>query len=118
MTQPFEILLVDDELVLLAVLREALEGEGFVVHEAANALAAFEALQRHPDIALVVTDIAMPGAGDGRQLAHYVRRAGIPIILMSGMPASSGADAPENALVLAKPFDIVDFVAKVKELLP
>jgi two-component system, response regulator PdtaR len=120
MTQPSEILLVDDELTLLAVLREALESEGHVVHLAANALGAFEVLQRHPNVGLVVTDVAMPGAGDGRQLAEYVRRAqpGIPIILISGKALPAAGDVADGVHVLAKPFDIFDFVAKVKALLP
>jgi CheY-like chemotaxis protein len=115
---PPAILVVDDELTLLAVLRELLEAEGMVVHEAANALAAFEVMQRHPEIELVVTDIAMPGTGDGRELTRFIRRSrpDLPLLLMSGRTIEPLEDCG-NVVMLRKPFVLDDFVMKVKELL-
>ena len=111
-----EILIVEDELVLLDLLRTGLEDEGFVVHQAANALGAFEMLHRHPAISMVVTDIGLPGSGDGQDLASYLRasHADMPVLFVSGAkPADSG-----DIDLLLKPFSIDTFVSAVKSRLP
>jgi len=120
MTKVPQILLVDDEFLLLMDMRAALETEGFVVHEAANSLAAFELLQRHPKIALVVTDIGMPGEGDGRALAHYIRQSApdIAIIVVSGLEVAADELPADNVVVMSKPVRIAEFVRTVKELVP
>jgi DNA-binding NtrC family response regulator len=64
------VLLVDDEPVLLATLREFLEGEGFEIHAAADGEAALGLVERvEPD--LVLCDIQLPGA-DGLDLLERV----------------------------------------------
>jgi len=55
-----QLLLVDDEEDALLELAELLEGEGFVCHTATSVKLALHHLTRHPDIALVITDLRMP----------------------------------------------------------
>ena len=55
-----QLLLVDDEEEALSELAELLEGEGFCCHTATSVKAALHHLTRHPDIALVITDLRMP----------------------------------------------------------
>jgi two-component system, response regulator PdtaR len=114
------VMLVEDELVLLMLMRDELEAAGYVVHEAANALAAFEAMQRQPQIGLVVTDVRMPGSGDGRALAHYIRtiKPNIPIIIASGTEVPPAELPSEGVHVMMKPVDMDAFVRMVQWLLP
>jgi CheY-like chemotaxis protein len=120
MSSERHVLLVDDEFILVILMRDVLEHHGYIIHEAANALSAFEQLQRHPEIGLVVTDVRMPGASDGRALAQYIRseKPALPIIIVSGSPVRHH-DVPQGGvIVMMKPIDITTFVRAVKELLP
>jgi DNA-binding NtrC family response regulator len=118
MTQMRPVLIVEDELQLLTLLTEALEEEGYEVHGAANALVAFEMLHKHPEIGLVVTDIGLPGTGDGRDLAGYVKatRPDLPILFVTGQ-GGAATDA-DSASVLQKPFALDRFVEAVRSRLP
>lgn len=114
-----QILLVDDEIFILADMKDQLEREGYIVHEAANSLLAFELLQRHPDIGLIVTDIRMPGTGDGLALVRYLRQAApcTPIIVASGFEVDDDALDANNVLVMSKPIAMRAFLSAVRQLL-
>ncbi len=97
-------LLVDDDPAVRQVVRRQLLDLGFVVIEAENGGEAVQILEQTPGIALLLTDVVMPGDVDGRSLAAYARdRCGVPrVLLMSGY-------APDTApgcgpTLLAKPF--------------
>ena len=62
------------------------EDAGFVALEADNADEAVAILEARSDIALLLTDINMPGSMDGLKLAHAVRNRWPPIkiIVVSG----------------------------------
>jgi DNA-binding response OmpR family regulator len=110
------LLIVEDELALLSVLTEALSDAGYVVHQAANALGAFEMLHAFPEIGLLVTDIGLPGTGDGRSLAEFVRntRPGIKIVFVTGSDVASSDPGVAGSTVLNKPFSLDDLVAAVR----
>ncbi|MCX5745344.1 MAG: response regulator [Proteobacteria bacterium] len=57
------ILLVDDDLQIRRLGRRILEGKGYSVLEAGDGRAALEIYQQHPEIQLVVLDMAMPVMG-------------------------------------------------------
>lgn len=69
-TKP-RVLLVDDEAVILAILKEFLEFEGMTVVCAGSAEQAIRLLEEAP-YDLVLTDLKMPGIG-GLQLLRHVR---------------------------------------------
>jgi len=78
-------LVVDDKWENRAVLREMLQPIGFVIREAADGAAAWEAIEHdRPD--LVITDLMMPGL-DGYGLIERIRAdaklADLPIIVSS-----------------------------------
>jgi CheY-like chemotaxis protein len=62
---------------MLAV--DLVEEEGFVAIEAANADEAVRILESRSDIAIVFTDIDMPGSMDGMRLAVAIRDRWPPI---------------------------------------
>jgi len=80
------ILVVEDEVLVRLMVAEQLRSADFHVVEAANADEALAVLRYTTDVALIVTDIRMPGSMDGLQLAKTVRSAfpQIRIVLTSG----------------------------------
>ena len=82
-----QLLLVDDEEEALSELAELLEGEGFWCHTATSVKAALHHLTRHPDLALVITDLRMPeesGISLIKRLREHTSRQHLPIIVVSG----------------------------------
>ena len=82
-----QLLLVDDEENALLELAELLEGEGFCCFTATSVTLALSQLTRHPDIALVITDLRMPeesGIALIRRLREHTSRQHLPVIVISG----------------------------------
>jgi len=98
------VLLVEDEPNVRRVVRQQLIDLGYPVIEAENGVQALTMIEQIADIAIVVSDVIMPGGMDGRQLADNVLSIcpDMRIVLMSGYTdeAEVGSDLP----VLAKPF--------------
>jgi DNA-binding NtrC family response regulator len=112
------ILLVDDNPDVSGAFATCLELAGYRVHVASSGAEARELAAAHPDdIALILTDLAMPGMA-GRDLIRALRYDGlrVPVIVMSGFPRGEGMlDPPgeEVAAWLQKPFTVDDLVDAV-----
>ncbi|HKZ77856.1 MAG TPA: ATP-binding protein, partial [Pyrinomonadaceae bacterium] len=115
------ILVVDDELPVREILREALEVEGFevfVTESGEEALRVFDDCQGRIDV--VFTDIGMPDM-DGWELAREIRKRSetIPLAIVSGWGDSIGHDARQAVKaewVVSKPFDIDAIAAIAREV--
>ena len=83
---PAVVLVVEDEMLLRMRTVDMVEDAGFTSIEAVDADEAVAILESRSDIALLFTDIQMPGSMDGLRLAHAVheRWPPIKIILVSG----------------------------------
>jgi CheY-like chemotaxis protein len=84
------ILLVEDEHSVRITTRRVLESKGYTVREATSAQEAVELWQGHAgEIALLLTDIIMPGGMSGRDLAERLwgQKPGLKVIFMSGYSA-------------------------------
>ena len=82
-----QLLLVDDEEDALLELAELLEGEDFCCFTATSVTLALQQLTRHPDIALVITDLRMPensGIELIKRLREHTSRQHLPVIVISG----------------------------------
>jgi two-component system cell cycle sensor histidine kinase/response regulator CckA len=104
------VLLVEDEQAVRGVLRHALERAGYTVVSAADGVEALAALDAHPEVDIVLSDLVMPNM-DGRALAErlWARAPDLPVILMTGYAPTGDARAglPNVvAPVLAKPFTL------------
>lgn len=117
------ILLVDDEEMILSVLKKALSERGYEVTTASNGREAMEAFNsRGAD--LVVTDILMPEKG-GLSLLMDLRKKdpGVRIIAMSGggkdgkMDFLATAASIQGVETLRKPFPILVFLQTVEDIL-
>ena len=97
-------LLVEDDAGVRQLVRRYLLELGYSVLEAENGVEAQDMLLRVPDIAVLVSDIVMPGGVDGREVARQaLSRGDIPkIVLMSGFAPESGGALPVP--LLSKPF--------------
>jgi two-component system cell cycle sensor histidine kinase/response regulator CckA len=116
------ILLVEDEEGVRSVLSELLIGLGYTVLPAGNGVEAVGIATTHAgSIDLVVTDMVMPemsGQELGRTLAE--KWPDLRILYMSAFASNIySPSALANALAdfISKPFDLEDFVVKVRELI-
>jgi len=100
------VLLVEDEPNVRRVVRQQLIDLGYPVIEAENGAQALEMIEHIPDIAIIVSDIIMPGGVDGRQLAEWVmqHRPQLSILLMTGYAEEHNTESISNLPLLAKPF--------------
>jgi len=80
------VLLVEDDPDVRQVIRNQLLDLGHPVLEADNAAHALELIRNIHDIAIVVTDVIMPGSRNGREMARDAKalRPNLHIIIMSG----------------------------------
>ena len=67
-----EVLIVEDEAMVRMVAADALAARGIVAWEAGDAEEALDALDEHPSISLLFTDVNMPGDMNGIDLARRV----------------------------------------------
>ena len=100
------ILVVEDDVLLRMHAAEMIAEAGFEVLEAPNADEAIRLLEARMDIAVVFTDIDMPGSMNGLKLAHAVanRWPPIRIVATSGHFQMRDGDLPEGGLFIAKPY--------------
>jgi PAS domain S-box-containing protein len=102
------ILIVEDDWRLRARGRATLQEFGYGTLEAAHAAEALEALQSTADIALLFSDIVMPGGMDGVELARKAKtlRPQLKVLLTSGYAEYSeesvGSVSPTG--ILRKPY--------------
>ena len=116
---PPVILVVEDEMLLRMRAVDMVEDAGYLPLEAVDADEALAILQSRSDIALLFTDIQMPGSMSGLQLALAVRERWpqIKIILASGQLKLSQSEIPENSRFFGKPLDSVEMAAEIREML-
>jgi CheY-like chemotaxis protein len=99
------ILIVDDEELILSVLREYLEEIGFLVIVARNGRVGMHALGAF-EVDLMLVDLNMP-VMDGSELIRQAREEGYqgPIILISATPERLGSDVRAEVFeCIGKPF--------------
>ena len=113
------VLVVEDEMMLRMRAVDMVEDAGYISVEAVDADEALAILQSRSDIALLFTDVQMPGSMNGLQLAHAVheRWPPIKIILASGQLKLSGSDIPQDSRFFGKPLQSGEIIAQMQEML-
>jgi len=109
-----QVLLVEDDDEVAALVSEMLGQLGFEVTRAASAAAALGALADGRSVDIVFSDIMMPGGMNGVELAREIRkrRSDIPVLLTSGYSEASAHDADAAGIqILAKPYHIEELAA-------
>jgi PAS domain S-box-containing protein len=117
------LLIVEDDPALRALARTVLQGYGYEVHEAASAVEARGVWALHRDrIALLLTDIILPGGVSGPELARKLsaKKPSLKVVFTSGYGVDlENTDTPLKPGVnfLQKPFRVEQLARTVRELL-
>ena len=98
---------------------EMVEDAGFTSVEAVDADQAIAILESRSDIALLFTDIQMPGSMDGLRLAHAVRKRWPPIkiILVSGQLKLADLELPADSRFFGKPLEAKVMIAQMRSMI-
>ena len=112
------VLVVEDEFLIRMLAVAAFLDEGFQVVEAEHAE---EALLRHEgndDIAVLFTDVNMPGAMNGIDLAEHLKLLApdLQVIVTSALPILRSVDHIAG-LFVPKPYDMRDVCGAARRLL-
>jgi CheY-like chemotaxis protein len=116
---PAVVLVVEDEMLLRMRAVDMVEDAGFTPVEAVDADEAVAILEARSDIALLFTDIQMPGSMDGLKLAHAVHKRWPPIkiILVSGQLKLANLDIPLDSCFFGKPLEAKVMIAQMRSML-
>jgi PAS domain S-box-containing protein len=116
------ILLVEDDGLVREMVRDQLLSFGYQVLEAANGPEALDIARERRDIALLFTDVVMPGGMVGPELAHEVRKLhpNMPILFTSGYTEEAmiqkGRLGPGMQL-LTKPYTRAELLRRIESAL-
>jgi two-component system, response regulator PdtaR len=110
------ILAVEDEPLVLMMAIDVIEEAGFDALPARNADEAIAILESRDDIAIIFTDINMPGSMDGLKLAHAVRARWPPIKIIVTSARGIIDALPERCRFLPKPYIAADLSRAICEL--
>src|SRR6266480_1554165 len=117
-TEVPKVLVVEDEMVLRMRAADIVEDAGFSPIEAVNADEAIAILESRSDIAVLFTDIQMPGSMDGLKLAHAVhtRWPDIKIVLVSGQVKPSDSERPAHSRFFGKPLVVEQMIVELQAM--
>jgi YesN/AraC family two-component response regulator len=113
------ILLVDDDEVVRYSLCEILEADGFVVTTAANVSESLSHINSTV-FDVLLTDLHMPGAGDGLTVVSAMRHSNPKAITMvlsafPEMEAAARAILQQTDQILVKPMEVAALVEAIKQ---
>jgi signal transduction histidine kinase len=116
------LLVVEDDDGVLAYSSGVLRELGYNVIEAADAASALKALEDHPQIDLLFTDVVLPGGVHGHKLAAEVRerRPGVHVLFTSGYTRNAivhNGRLDPGVQLITKPFTYEELALRVRRLL-
>jgi CheY-like chemotaxis protein len=116
---PLVVLVVEDEMLPRMRAIDMVEDAGYISVDAVDADEALAVLESRSDVALLLTDIQMPGSIDGLKLAQVVHKRWPPIkiILMSGQLKLAELDVPTDSRFQQKPLDAAKIIAQMQCML-
>lgn len=115
------ILVVEDESRVRALTTMTLRELGYTALHAADGEDALRVLDEHPEIAVLFTDIVMPGI-NGRKLADeaLIRRPDLKVLFTTGFTRNAvvhGGVLDAGVNLLSKPFTIEQLAAKMSAVI-
>lgn len=109
--QAIRVVVADDEEIVLSLVRDALEDEGYEVLSAANGADALEQVRQHSP-QLIITDIRMPRM-DGIEMVRQAREIN-PHVVVIFMTGYADLNSAKNAIsqgaieYIMKPFELME----------
>jgi signal transduction histidine kinase/ActR/RegA family two-component response regulator len=115
------VLVVDDDVDVLAYSVNALETLGYHVIGTQDAPSALRALEEHPKVGLLFTDVQLPGL-NGQELAEEItrRRPDLAVLFTTGYSVNAVVHRGilnQGTRSLNKPFSLAELAAGVREAL-
>ncbi len=109
------ILVVEDNEEVANLAAELLSDAGYKVTRADRAETALDILERGEPIDLVFSDVVMPGAMSGVEMARVIRQRHkrLPVLLATGYSDVAAQDFP----LLGKPYDVRRLLSEISSLL-
>jgi two-component system OmpR family response regulator len=118
-TDEIRILAVDDDELMLGIVRIALSRAGFVVETVSKAAEALDALERFAP-SLVLLDVSMPELTGWELLRRIREQSDLPVMFVSGrdddIDKVRGLDLGADDY-LTKPFSMMELEARVNAVL-
>ena len=117
------VLVVDDEIIIAQLIADVLEGEGYQIDTALHGVAALERLERRT-YDVILSDLRMPeldGLGLFREIEHRYPDLLHRFVFITGTSEHAdyqGFIDDVKVPVLTKPFDMMELVRVVRDLLP
>jgi DNA-binding response OmpR family regulator len=123
MIAPKRILVIEDELEFAELVKARLETAGYMVSIAVDAYGGTQTIIKE-NIDLIVLDLMMPAGGGMavlERLRKFPTKSTIPVVVLTGKTINDTLKTLLSGLnvstVFAKPYDAVEFLAKIKLLL-
>ncbi len=113
------VLVVEDDADVMTYATEALKSLGYHVIATKDAPSALVTLEAHPDVALIFTDVELPGM-TGPELVQNARRCrrSLAVLYTSGYPANAIVHrdllGPE-VKIITKPYVLAELAAAVRD---
>jgi PAS domain S-box-containing protein len=116
------ILVVEDDDSVRGTIVAMLQSLEYRVLMAGDGAAGLRAVEQHPEIAVLLTDVIMPGKLNGPTLAREATRRspGIRVLYMSGYAENAFGPAGIQGTgsdLLAKPFSKADLARKIRDVI-
>lgn len=113
------VLVVEDDETLRSLTADAVALLGLAVSDRSNADEALALLENSSSIALVITDVNMPGRIDGLDLARIIWRRwpSVPVIITSQNELVKMGQLPPHISFLPKPWTLDVFHRAVRKAL-
>ena len=116
------ILVVEDDPDVRANTTGMLRELGYTVLEAAIGAAGLRLVEQHPEIALLFTDVGLPGGMNGRQMADAARqvRPALKVLFTTGYARNAivhDGRLDPGVLMIPKPFTYAALASKIGEVL-
>ncbi len=116
------VLVVDDEPAVRRLVTDVLQEHGYATIEAVDGPSGLKVLQSVARVDLLISDVGLPGAMSGRQMADAARavRPDLKVLFMTGYAphaAISNGRLQHGMELLAKPFAVGTLAVKVEGLI-
>jgi PAS domain S-box-containing protein len=116
------VLVIDDEEPIRMLIAEVLREAGYRVLEAADGPSGLKILQLSGRIDLLVTDVGLPGAINGRQVADAGRatRPDLKVLFVTGYAENAvvgNGHLDAGMAVITKPFAMASLASRVREII-
>jgi two-component system, OmpR family, response regulator MprA len=114
-----DVLVIDDDPTIIALVVEVLTEEGYAVRSASNGIEGLQSIAHAPP-ALLLLDIQMPGLS-GIEVAKQARAANhnFPIVVITATPRlAQSLEHVDGLDYLAKPFELNQLIALVAQHVP